>query len=61
MKLNEKDVNQIVEMFFSTFMYSYLTKDHQFEIIASFDKTGIVERKYDLTSIKNSNSSIKRV
>ncbi|MCL2156795.1 MAG: CRISPR-associated protein Cas4 [Methanobrevibacter sp.] len=61
MKLNEKDGNQIAEMFFPTSMYSYLIKDHQLEIIGTCDKIEIVEGKYFPINIKNSNPPIKGV
>jgi len=61
MRLNDKDGNQIAEMFFPTSMYSYLIKDNQLEIIGSCDKIEIVEGKYFPTNIKNSNPPLKGV
>jgi CRISPR-associated exonuclease Cas4 len=61
MGLNEKDGNQIAEMFFPTSMYSYLIKDHQLEIIGSCDKIEIVEGKYFPINIKYSIPPLKGV
>jgi len=61
MRLNEKDGNQIAEMFFPTSMYSYLIKDHQLEIIGTCDKIEIIEGKYFPINIKDSNPPLKGV
>jgi CRISPR-associated exonuclease Cas4 len=61
MKLNEKDGNQIVELFFPSSMYSYLIKDHQLELIGTCDKIEIVDGKYFPINVKNSNPPLKGV
>ena len=61
MKLNEKDGNQIAELFFPTSMYSYLMKDNQLELIGSCDKIEIVEGKYFPINIRDSNPPLKGV
>lgn len=57
--INEKDGNQITELFFPTSMYSYLMKDPQIGIAGICDKIEIIEGKYYLISIKSSNPPLK--
>lgn len=59
MILNEKDGNQIAELFFPSSMYSYLIKDHQLEIIGSCDKIEIIDGKYYPINIKALKPPIK--
>jgi len=59
MILNEKDGNQIAELFFPTSMYSYLMRDNQLEIVGSCDKIEIIDGKYYPISLKSSNPPLK--
>jgi len=61
MLLNQKDGNQIAELFFPTSMYSYLMKDLQLDIIGTCDKIEIIDGKYFPISIKSSNPPLKGV
>jgi len=58
---NDKDGNQIAELFFPSSMYSYLMKDDQLEIIGSCDKIEIIDGRYFPINIKSSNPPIKGV
>ena len=59
MILNEKDGNQIAELFFPSSMYSYLIKDQQLELVGTCDKIEIIEGKYYPINIKSSNPPLK--
>jgi len=61
MTLNEKDGNQIAEMFFPTSMYSYLMRDTQLEIVGTCDKIEIIDGKYYPISLKSSSPPIKGI
>lgn len=56
---NEKDGNQIAELFFPTSMYSYLLRDTQLELIGTCDKIEIIDGKYYPINIRSSTPPIK--
>ncbi|WP_297897771.1 CRISPR-associated protein Cas4 [Methanobrevibacter sp.] len=61
MLINQKDGNQIAELFFPTSMYSYLMRDTQLDIVGACDKIEIIEGKYFPISVKSSNPPLKGV
>ena len=61
MELLEKNGFSISDMFFFFFLYSYLLKDSQLELMGLCDKIEIVDGKYYPILIKNSNPPLKGV
>ncbi len=59
MLANDKDGNQITEMFFPSSMYSYLMRDTQLEILGSCDKIEIINGKYYPILLRSGNPPLK--